>query len=179
MKRSVIVAAVMIVMCLMLLQAQAPIPNMSPMIGVWKVNLEKSTYFPGPRPNPAGNAQTRRYVDRGNGIIGEVRINANPAGAVAFNNVWLGKFDGSDASIFNQNDLLAFLETGAKPMTTRSYKVLADPYTMESTNKTGDKITTTVTVTLSKDGKSISETVKDFNAQGQQAAQNVVVYDRQ
>jgi hypothetical protein len=93
--------------------------------------------------------------------------------------VWSGKFDGSDAPVFNQNDLLAFLETGAKPKTTRSYKVAADPYTMESTNKTDDKVNATVTVVVSRDGKTITETVKDFNAQGQQAAQNVVVYDRQ
>jgi hypothetical protein len=63
--------------------------------------------------------------------------------------VWLGKFDGSDAPVFNQNDLLAFLETGAKPMTTRAYKDVADPYMMESTNKTGDKINATVTIAVS------------------------------
>jgi hypothetical protein len=179
MKRSTIVIGVMLVACSMLLQAQVPIPNMSPIIGVWKVNVEKSTYFPGPRPAAAGNAQTRQYVNRGNGVIAEVRINVNPAGAVAFNNVWLGKFDGNDAPVFNQNDLLAFLDTGTKPMTTRSYKVAADPYTMESTNKTGDKVNATVTVMVSKDGKTITETIKAFNAQGQQAVQNVVVYDRQ
>jgi hypothetical protein len=179
MKRSMIVIGVMLVACSMLLQAQAPIQNMSPIIGTWKVNFEKSMYFPGPRPAPAGNAQTRRYVDRGNGVIGEVRINATPAGAVAFNSVWSGKFDGSDDPVFNQNDLLAFLETGAKPKTTRSYKVAADPYTIESINKTDDKVNATVTVVVSRDGKTITETVKDFNAQGQQAAQNVVVYDRQ
>ena len=179
MKRSVIVVGVMVVACSMLLQAQAPIPNMSPIIGVWKVNVDKSTYFPGPRPAATGNAQTRQYVDRGNGVVAEVRINVNPAGGVAFNNVWLGKFDGSDAPVFNQNDLLAFLETGAKPMTTRAYKVVADPYTMESTNKTGEKINATVTVAVSRDGKTITETVKAFNAEGHQAAQNVVVYDRQ
>jgi hypothetical protein len=50
---------------------------------------------------------------------------------------------------------------------------------MESTNKTDDKVNATVTVVVSKDGKTITETVKDFNAQGQQAAQNVVIYDRQ
>jgi hypothetical protein len=174
-----IVVGVMVIACSMLVQAQAPIPNMSPIIGTWKVNVEKSTYFPGPRPAAAGNAQTRQYVNRGNGVIGEVRINANPAGGVAFNNVWLGKFDGVDAPVFNQNDLLAFLETAAKPMATRAYKVAADPYTMEGTNKTGDKVNATVTVTVSRDGKTITETVKAFNAQGQQAAQNVVVYDRQ
>ncbi len=87
--------------------------------------------------------------------------------------------ESDDPPAFNQNDLLAFLENGAKPMKTRVYKVVADPYTMESTNKTGDKVNATVTVTVSKDGKTITETVKAFNAQGQQAAKNVVVYDGQ
>ena len=36
MKRSVIVVGVMVIACSMLLQAQAPIPNMSPIIGVWR-----------------------------------------------------------------------------------------------------------------------------------------------
>src|ERR1700674_334248 len=178
MKRSVIVVGVMVVMCSTLLQAQAPIPNMSPIIGVWKVNVEKSTYFPGPRPAAAAAAQMRQYVDRGHGVIAELRMNVSSAGAVAFANVWLGKFDGSAAPVFNQNDLLTFLETATKPMATRAYKVV-DPYSMEATNKPGDRVTATVTVAVSREGKTITETVKAFNAQGQQAAQNVVVYDRQ
>ena len=50
---------------------------------------------------------------------------------------------------------------------------------MESTNKTGDKVNATVTIAVSRDGETITETVKAFNAEGRQAAQNVVVYDRQ
>jgi hypothetical protein len=126
----------------------------------------------------AAAAQMRRYVDRGNTVIAELRMNVSPAGAVAFANVWLGKFDGSNAPLFNQNDLLTLLETAAKPLATRAYKVV-DPYTMEATKETGDTVNATVTVMVSRDGKTITETVKDFNAQGHQAAQNVVVYDRQ
>jgi hypothetical protein len=90
MKRSVILVGVMVVACSMLLQAQAPIPNtspipnMSPIIGVWKVNVEESTYFPGPRPAAAAAAQVRRYVDRGHGVIAELRMNVSLAAAVAF-----------------------------------------------------------------------------------------------
>jgi hypothetical protein len=35
MKRSVLVVGVMVVACSMLLQAQTPIPNTSPIIGAW------------------------------------------------------------------------------------------------------------------------------------------------
>jgi hypothetical protein len=37
----------------------------------------------------------------------------------------------------------------------------------------------TATVAVSRDGKTLTETIKGFNMQGQQNAFNVVVYDRQ
>jgi hypothetical protein len=178
MKRSVILLGVLVVACSMLVQAQAPVPQMSPFLGVWKVNADKSTYFPGPRPAGGGAGQSRQYVDRGAGVIAEIRINISPMGTLAFGNVWSGKFDGSDAPVFTQADLLAFLQAGTKPMGTRAYKVV-DAYTTEQTNKTGAAVNNTVTTTVSRDGKTLTETVKAFDAQGQQNAMNVIVYDRQ
>ena len=178
MKRSVIVVAVLVVACAMLVQAQAPVASMSPIIGVWKVNADKSTYFPGPRPAGGGAGQSRQYVDRGAGVIAEVRINISAMGTLAFGNVWSGKLDGNDAPVYTQADLLAFLQAGTKPMGTRAYKVV-DPYTTTQTNKTGAVVNNTVTTTVSKDGKTLTETVKAFDAQGQQNAMNVIVYDRQ
>jgi len=179
MKRSVIVAGVAFAVCSIVLQAQAPIPNMSPIIGTWKVNVEKSTYYPGPRPAAAiTGAQARQYVDRGNGLVAELRINENVPGVPALANVWSGRFDGKDAPVFNQGALLALLETGMKPMPTRAYKTV-DPYTMEMTAKNGMITNQTAALAVSKDGKTLTETIKAFNMQGQQNAFNVVLYDRQ
>ena|ERR1700704_188385 len=179
MKRGVIVVALALAVCPMVMQAQAPVPNMSPIIGLWKVNVEKSTYYPGPRPAAAiSGFQARQYVDRGNGLVAELRINGNVPGVPALANVWSGKFDGKDAPVFNQGALLALIETGAKPMPMRAYKTV-DPSTMEMTAKNGMAVNQTVSLTVSKDGKTLTETIKGFNMQGQQNAFNVVVYDRQ
>jgi hypothetical protein len=179
MKRNAIVVSLAIVVCSMVLQAQAPIPNMSPIIGVWKVNAEKSTYYPGPRPAAViAGFQARQYVDRGNGLVAELRINVNPPGVPALANVWSGRFDGNAAPVFNQGAVLALLETGAKPMPTRAYKTV-DPYTMEMTAKNATAVNATETLVVSRDGKTLTETIKTFNMQGQQNAFNVVVYDRQ
>jgi hypothetical protein len=180
MKRAAMIVGAMVVACLTVLQAQAPVPNMSPIIGVWRVDVAKSTYFPGPRPAAAGAAQTRNYVDRGAGLIAEVRVAVTPDGAVAFGgtNVWSGKFDGVDYPAYNLGALLTFLESSTKPMPTRSYKVV-DPYTLEQTAKTGAVVNAVITTVVSRDGKTFTETVKANNGRGQQNAQNVIVYDRQ
>lgn len=188
MKKRVFVVGVMAVLSSMLLQAQSPIPDMSPFIGAWKVNLRNSTYFPGARP---AATQQRQYVDRGNGVIAEIRINLVPTGVTALNNVWSGKFDGKDTPVYSQGRLLALVspETAAPAapaatpetppqVSTRSYKVI-DANTLEQTNKTGANITSTATVVVSGDGKTLTETVKNFNQKGQQVARNVIVYDRQ
>jgi hypothetical protein len=179
MKRAVIVVGVALAVCSIVLHAQGPVPNMSPIIGMWKVNLEKSTYYPGPRPAGAVfGSQARQYVDRGNGLVAELRINVNLPGVPGLASVWSGRFDGKDAPVFNQGALLALLETGAKPMPTRAYKTV-DPYTMEMTAKTGTAVNQTVNLSVSRDGKTLTETIKAFNMQGQQNAFNVVMYDRQ
>jgi hypothetical protein len=174
------VGGAMVVASMMVLQAQAPVPNMSPIIGVWKIDVAKSTYFPGPRPATAGAAQTRNYIDRGTGLIAEVRVAVAPDGAVGFGgtNVWSGKFDGADYPAYNLGDLLTFVEAGTKAMPTRSYKVV-DPYTLEQTVKTGTAVNAIITTVVSRDGKTLTETVKANNGRGQQNAQNVIVYERQ
>jgi hypothetical protein len=63
-------------------------------------------------------------------------------------------------------------------MPTRSYKVV-DPYTLEQTVKTGTAVNAIITTVVSRDGKTLTETVKANNGRGQQNAQNVIVYERQ
>jgi hypothetical protein len=180
MKRFAFVILAMLALGAIAPQAQSPVANVSPVIGTWKVDVDKSTYFPGPRPVAGAGVQVRQYIDRGMGLIAEVRIVVNPTGAITAGatNVWSGKFDGKEVNDFGQGALLTFLEAGTKPMTTRSYKVL-DNNTLEATNKTGMVVNNTATIAVSRDLKTMTETIKNFNAQGQQVGQNVIVYDRQ
>ena len=162
------------------LRAQAPISDMSLLIGEWKVDATDSTYFPGPKPDDLAPAQLRRYVDQGAGFVGEVRIGVTIDGGVVFSgiNVWSGKFDGVDYPAFNLDALFTFLERGIKPIVTRSYKVV-DRYTLEQTAKTGTAVRAIITTAVSRDGKTFKETVKTDDASGRQNAQNVIVYVRQ
>jgi hypothetical protein len=178
MKRVVFVVAVLLAVCAMAPQAQAPVASMSPVIGLWKTNVEKSTYFPGPRPAAVGFVGGRNYIDRGNGLIAEVRLNVNALGAPALGNVWSGKFDGREMPVFNQGALLTFVEAGTKPMQTRTYKIV-DPSTLEYTTKTGMVVNNVATLAVSRDGKTLTETIKNFNAGGQQVGLNVLVFERQ
>lgn len=180
MKRIAFVVCAMLALGAMAPQAQSPVPNMSPIIGTWKVDVDKSTYFPGPRPVAGAGVQVRQYIDRGMGNIAEVRIVVSPTGAITAGatNVWSGKFDGKETANYGQGALLAFLETATKPMTVRSYKVL-DNNTLETVNKTGMVLNNTATIAVSRDGKTMTETIKAFDAMGQQVGVNVIVYERQ
>ncbi|MGB7218181.1 MAG: hypothetical protein WBD07_05185 [Vicinamibacterales bacterium] len=178
MKRIAIVVCAMLALGTLAPQAQSPVSTMSPIIGLWETNVEKSTYFPGPKPVAAGFVGGRNYIDRGNGLIAEVRLNVNALGQPALANVWSGKLDGVATAVFNQGDLLTFLEAGTKPMPTRAYKIV-NPSTLEYTNKTGMVVNNTATLVISSDGKTLTETIKNFNAQGAQAGQNVIVLERQ
>ena len=176
MKRLAILVAVFVSLSLVASNAQSPVPNINPLVGQWKPNLDKSTYFPGPRPAPGGGG--RNYIDRGNGLIAEVRLNVGATGAPALGNVWSGKFDGTATPVYGQGALLTFLEAGTKSMATRSYRVV-DASTLEATNRNGMVVANTATLAVAKDGKTMTETVKNFNMQGQQVGMNVIVYDRQ
>src|SRR5882762_5312697 len=161
MKRFAFVVLTMLALGAIAPQAQSPVPNMSPVIGTWRVDVEKSTYFPGPRPVAGAGVQVRQYIDRGMGLIAEVRIVVSPTGAITAGatNVWSGKFDGTATNAYGQGDLLTFLEAGTKPMPVRSYKVL-DNNTLEATNKTGMVLNNTATIAVSRDGKTLTETIK-------------------
>ena len=63
MKRSVVFLGLSLALCSTVRFAQVPSPSskMSPLLGVWKQNMAKSTYKPGPPP-PVGLSAVRQYV---------------------------------------------------------------------------------------------------------------------
>ena len=133
-----------------------------PWIGTWKVNLEKSTYSPGPQPTVAA---TVKIEPSGDGI--KTTIDATNADGQPTHTETVAKFDGKDNPV-----------KGAQaPNTTNALKRI-DDRTFEVIGKMDGKPTITTRVAVSADGKTITATQTGMNAQGQ-SVNNVIVLDKQ
>ena len=134
-----------------------------PWIGTWKINLEKSTYSPGPKPT---TATTITVESAANGGMKTTFDGTTPDGK-PFHTEVVGAFDGKDNPV-----------KGARfPNSTAAYKRI-DNRTFESTGKVDGKPATTTRVVISADGKTLTATTTGKNAEGQ-TVNNVIVADKQ
>ena len=132
-----------------------------PQVGVWKINLAKSKYSPGPPPKSAttrieaAGAGTKVVVDQvaGDGTVRHWEFTAN--------------YDGKDSPV-----------TGNNPDADVVARSRINATTVQTISKKGGKVTTTQTSAVSSDGKTRTVTSKGVNGSGQQV-NNVAVYDRQ
>jgi hypothetical protein len=138
------------------LSAQASDPR----IGTWKLNVAKSKYSPGPAPR----SNTMKVEASGQGEK-QTTEGVNAEGGPTATQ-YTANFDGKDYPI-----------TGAQNLDTVSLKRI-DARTTERTGKKGDKVVQTITRVVSQDGKTMTNTVKGTNAQGQ-TVNNVVVWEKQ
>jgi hypothetical protein len=118
-----------------------------PRIGVWKLNVAKSTF-------PNGNAlqsMTRTYEDRGGGVVvyKQEGVDAQGVRGVLYTTYKLDGKDYPQASDFGRKEVTMIAQT------------LVDPYTVEATNKLDGKVTGGATQSVSKDGKTL--TIKNKN----------------
>ena len=135
----------------------------NPFIGVWKANIAKSTYSPGPPPkSPA----TRTYTQNGDGLKVVISGGVNADGSAQTNQSWAAHFDGKDyPMVGNTNaDMVTITMVGAS--------------TMDSTVKKGGKVLNTNRLTVSKDGKTMTMWTGGTNAAGLPQS-NFLVYDKQ
>jgi hypothetical protein len=137
------VALLVLIISIVTVSAQG---KKDPRIGVWKLNVAKSTF-------PNGNAlqsMTRSYEERGDGIVvyKQEGVNAQGMKGVLYT---VYKLDGKAYPQATQN---------AKDVTMIAQK-LTDPYTVEATNMLDGKVTGGATQTVSKDGKTL--TIKNKN----------------
>ena len=132
----------------------------NPVIGTWKLNLEKSKFSPGP-PLESG---TIKYEPAGAGIA--VTTDAVNAEGVHTATYYKANWDVKDYPI-----------TGSQTADTVSLNRI-DDYTTERTDKKGGKVVGTLRRVVSQDGKTLTITTKSTNAQGQ-AVNNVMVYEKQ
>src|SRR5262245_35804302 len=138
------------------LSAQA----IDPRIGTWKLNVEKGKYSPGSPPRSG----TMKVEASGQGEkVTMEGVNADGARTAT---QYTANYDGKDYPI-----------TGSPNNDAISLKRI-DARTTERTNKKDGKVTTVITSVVSQDGKTMTNTSKGTNAQGQ-PVNNVGVWEKQ
>jgi hypothetical protein len=143
--------------------------------GNWRLNLQQSKYEPGPTPRPTVG-EIRNYVSRPEGAFGMATISAGAEGIPTFNLAIL-KTDGNDHPVHTAASLAEFLGN-ATPSTLTISMRMADPQTFEITNKTRGVVTATRRTTVSRDGNTLTETVKTIDGKGQTTSTNTLIFNR-
>jgi hypothetical protein len=132
-------------------------------VGTWKLNVEKSTYSPGPL--PVKSLSTTREAD-GDGV--KVTNTGERSDGSAINATYAAKFDGSPASVSGQ---------GAPYDTIALKQVNANTFTYESKNST-NKYHVSGRLTVSADGKTLTQKAKGTDAEGKPMS-ITLVYEKQ
>ena len=137
--------------------AQTP----DPQIGMWKLNVAKSTYSPG----PAMKSATTKIEAAGAGT--KMVVDQITADGTARHWEYTASYDGKDTTIIGNNP---------DAETVASTRV--DARTVKRVAKKGGKVTTTQLSVVSADGKTRTVTTTGTNAAGQ-TVKNVAVYEKQ
>ena len=154
---SFVATAVLAVVCSTSLHAQT-----NPLVGTWKLNLEKSKFDPGPAPK----SLTRTVVAQGDGVKYAFDGIAADGKPVAYG--FSVQFDGKD------NPISGSMPSGADTISAK--RINSNRY--EATLKKGDKLIGTSKVTVSKDGKVTTVVSEGTTASGAKE-HDVQVYDKQ
>jgi len=129
-------------------------------VGTWKLNLDKSTYSPGPAPKSG----TISIEAQDKGI--KYTSNGENAEGSPTHLEFTAKYDGKDNPVTGSTDFNAI-----------SLKRV-DSHTIESTTKKDGTVMLMSRTVVSKDGRTRTLNSKGKNSAGQDI-NNVVVYDRQ
>ncbi|HYR85621.1 MAG TPA: hypothetical protein VE422_16145 [Terriglobia bacterium] len=170
MAKNLIVAGLLFLIACASFLAQTP-AGKNPIVGTWRLNLEKSKFESGPPPK----GQTRQYSQRRDGLIVANIWSINARGNPSFTQT-VSKYDGKEYGQYNQTTLETFQATGAQTGNTQAFAVV-DTFTVDITNKVDGRVTVTSRRTVSEDGKTMTHVVKGTNAQGKPYT-NVLVFDR-
>jgi hypothetical protein len=152
-------------------RAQDQAAAVNPFLGFWKLNPGKSSL----RDTPPGLVVFREYSDAGGGLMLHTIVGA-VADSAGFTFV-AAKYDGKEYPVFVAETLGTFLSSGAKPSRMGTF-VRRDALTLEYTERINGRISSTGVNQVSEDGKTMTETVKAFDAQGKQTSSSVSVFDK-
>ncbi len=128
-------------------------------IGTWKLNEAKSKLSPG-----AGKNHTVVYAAAGDSV--KITVDGVDADGKPTHNEWTGKFDGKEYPV-----------TGDPASDMRAYTQV-DDRTLTLTVKKGGKVTMTMRIVVSADGKTRTVAVNGTDATGKKIT-STVVYDKQ
>jgi hypothetical protein len=129
-------------------------------LGTWKLNMEKSKFSPS---TPVKSLSTVREASD-DGI--KVTTTGEQAGGTAINSNYVAKYDGSESPV-----------TGAPYDTISIKQVNANTFTYSAKKKDG-KYSVTARSVVSKDGKTMTNTIKGMNTDGK-AYNATMVWDKQ
>jgi hypothetical protein len=156
-RRQVILASTFLVAALATLSA----PAADALNGTWQLNVAKSSYSPGPTPRSI----VRTYTVTADGVR-TVADTVNAAG-VATHTDYTCKFDGMDYSLG---------ATAPGQPDTAAWRRI-DGHHYEMTLKMRGQMLTTAKKVVSRDGKTLTDTVTGTNSDGK-VVNNVLVWNR-
>lgn len=136
-----------------------------PWLGTWRLNVERSTFNPGPAPK--SNTLTIEVV--AGGVQKHTFDGVNAEGQKTHSERQT-KFDGADVPV-------QAAQPPNKSVVTQAFRRL-DARSFEVQGKSDGKPTATTRVVISADGKTMTQTQTGTNAQGQKV-NNVTVYEKQ
>ena len=131
----------------------------NPRIGTWHLNVAASKYSPGPAP------KSQILTITAAGAAEAVTSETVSASGQKTSTAYTASYDGKPSPL-----------KGSEIADTVALKRI-DDHTSERTDSKGGKVVQTYTRVVSKDGKTMTVTVKGTNAQGQ-AVHNVVVFEK-
>jgi hypothetical protein len=129
-----------------------------PVVGTWQLNLQKSTFAPGPAPK----SQTNTYVREGDLVT--MTAEGVDAKGNRISQEWSAKYDGNDYPV-----------TGSSMFDSVALKREKDA--VVATRKKNGKVVSTATRVISEDGKEMRVTTKGTNEKGEPFTY-VMVFDR-
>ena len=132
-----------------------------PQVGVWKLNVAKSKYSPGPAPK--SGSTTIEAAGKGTKVV----VDQVFADGTKRHWEFTANYDGKDSPV-----------TGNNPDADMVARTRINATTVQMVSKKAGKVTTTQTSAVSSDGKTRTVTTKGVNSSGQQVS-NVAVYERQ
>jgi hypothetical protein len=143
--------------------ASAPLhAQTNPLVGTWKLNLEKSKYSPGPAPT----SLTRTVEAQGDGVKYTFAGVAADGKPIAYG--FSVTFDGKD------NPISGSMPSGAETIAAKR----TGPNTFEATLKKAGKVIGTSKVEVSKDGKVTTVKAKGTGPDGK-PVHDETVFDKQ
>jgi len=167
-------AAVVALTVLSASPAQAQLTEDYAFVGVWKLNLESSSFDPGSGPQTV----TRAFGVDDDGFLVSVRTTISGSGNPTFA-MARAKLDGRDYPVWTNGAVYALMADGSSAETTASFEAV-DDRTFRLTQKNAEGAVNPLspnTWQVSADGSTLTVTTMGTNGAGNQV-HNVEVFDR-